>query len=190
MKFVSPMVLGAAIIAVSISLPGQASAAPPPDLSRLTPLCQPDERSAEVLDQYLAAYNKHDIVEAGALTTHDFTRYSVTTARPQSKPDWSDMWVRFNDAFPDERWQVASTKNCGDTVSVRVIETGTFSRPWVFPDGHTELPTGHAYRADSVIVFRLDDNRMITSYMQFTTPGFLAVDLTPDAFAAIVRNGY
>ncbi|OZC83488.1 hypothetical protein CH282_16210 [Rhodococcus sp. 06-418-1B] len=173
-----------------ITGPATAGAAPAPDLSRLVSECQPDVRSENTIAQYLAAYNDLDIQRASALTTEDFTRYSSTTAGPMEKAQWADMWVRFNRAFTDEHWDLVSVRNCGDTVALHVIETGTFQQPWIFPDGYVELPTGRAYRANSAIVFRLDESRKITSYTQFTTPDFLGVGLTAGAVAAIVRNGY
>lgn len=191
-RLISPRILIGAVVAVvvTVSTPCHAGAAPAPDPSRLTPLCRPDERSAVAMHEYLAAYNALDIDRASSLTTDDFTRYSVTTAAPMPKAQWADMWVRFNRAFTDEHWDLATMHNCGDTVAIRVVETGTFLQPWVFPDGYVEAPTHRAYRANSVIVFRLDDSRKISSYLQITTPDFLGVGLTPGAVSAIVRNGY
>lgn len=109
---------------------------------------------------------------------------------PWRGSEWRQMWDGFVDSFPDERWEVQSVVDCGDVVTVRVIDRGTFLNPWVFPDAHIAEPTGRAYVADSVVVFSLDAERKIDSYLQFTTPGFSQVGVTPETAAAVLRNGF
>jgi ketosteroid isomerase-like protein len=149
-----------------------------------------DGPAADTVRAFVAAYNRQEAAAAQALTTPDFTRYSITTTKPMNRGRWRQMWEGFVAAFPDERWEVRSLRSCGNGVYLRVVERGTFRRPWVFPDGTVVEPTGRGYTSDSVILFHLDEQHLITSYLQLTTPGFLAVGLTRAAISAILRNGF
>jgi predicted ester cyclase len=146
---------------------------------------------ANTIRAFVDAYNKRDAQAAARLTTNDFIRYSSTTSQPMNRNDWIRMWVGFDRAFPDERWDIRTLKVTGNKVTIEVVETGTFRKKWVLNDGHVIEPTGKGYMNNSTIVFTMDEEgRKIKSYQQTTGNGFLAVGIGMNDLIAIGKNGF
>lgn len=147
--------------------------------------------AAQTVKAFLAAYNSQDAQSAAKLTTPDFIRYSSTTSKPMNKNDWIQMWVGFNHAFPDEKWDLKSLDVSGNKVNIEVVETGTFEKNWVLSDGYVIQPTGKRYINNSTIELTMEEGgRRIKSYQHTKGNGFLAVGIGIRDLIAIRRNGY
>jgi steroid delta-isomerase-like uncharacterized protein len=134
----------------------------------------------EVVRAFIEAYNKCDVDGMTTYLADDFVRFSNTskTWRPMNKEEWKDMAVRFYAAFPDERWEVLSMVAEGDTVAIEVIETATFTKPWVMPDV-TIQPTGKTYSSRNSLFFQVNRDGLIQNYRQYASTAFLEVGIKP-----------
>jgi predicted ester cyclase len=133
-----------------------------------------------VVRAYIDAYNNHDPDLAMIYLTDDFERYSNTTKEwdPMFKDRFKEMWVSFQNAFPDFKWDVVDIVCSGNTVAIEVIETGRFTNLWVMP-GITIKPTGKSYRSYNSLFFHVKDG-LIQNYHQYASPSFLEVGIPAD----------
>ena len=92
----------------------------------------PKNPAETLIWQFIDAQTGHDMAAVVQLFSDDFVRYGEETEwKAFGKENYLEWGEDFNVAFPDWNWEILELVGSGDTAALHVIESGTFSQPWV-----------------------------------------------------------
>lgn len=118
------------------------------------------------------------------LLADDFVRRGEQTAwMPMGKANYVAMSENFLAPFPDVSWTVEDLLSEDDRVLVQIVESGTFTAPWVLGD-LVIPPTGTAYSSHGMVLMTIRAGQ-ISTYTYVHDAGFSQAygKLFDDAFA-------
>ena len=120
-------------------------------------------QAEEVVRRFVAAMGR-DIPGMAACLDDGFERLSATPGwMPMSKATYLAMAENFCAPFPDCRWTLEDLVVQGRRVAVRIVESGTFTRPWTVGDV-TAAPNGGSYESPGAVFFEVNDAGLISRY--------------------------
>lgn len=107
-------------------------------------ISEPKNEAEEVALQFAAAMGREP-ERMYELLSDEFVRYGEETLwQPMSKKAYVGMSDNFLAPFPDMRWEVLDCVSDDPRVVLQVVETATFTRPWIL-GGRTFQPNGKGY---------------------------------------------
>ena len=145
------------------------------DPGRLRPTVTPIEpkNDQEALALRFAAAMGQNPQDMYDLMAESFVRYGEETLwQPLSKKAYIGMSDNFLAPFPDMRWQVLDCVSDGPRVVLQVVETGTFTQPWILGD-RTFQPNGKGYSMRGA-VFMTIESAQIQQYTYIHAAGDFA----------------
>jgi hypothetical protein len=118
------------------------------------------------------------------LLADDFVRLGEETLwQPLGKANYVAMSDNFLSAFTDVSWRVVEMLSDGNRVVLQIVETGTFSRPWVI--GNVEVaPNDRPYSIRGAVFMTIADGQ-IHAYTYIHDASFTSTyaDVLTDDFA-------
>jgi len=118
------------------------------------------------------------------LLAEDFVRYGEETLwQPLGKANYVAMSENFLVPFPDVSWRVVEVLSDGDRVALEIVESGTFSRPWVIGDVEIS-PNDRAYSIRGVVLMTIRSGQIHTyTYIHDASFTSTYADVLTDDFA-------
>ena len=127
----------------------------------------------ETVEEFIRAYNAHDVAANHATIAPSFVRYGFTTNwEPMGFDSYKGIFEPFLAAFPDFAWEVTNLIAAGDWVATEVVETATFVNAYHYRPGMVISPTGKSYRCHYAVFFKVLDG-LITEYRFYEDSSFV-----------------
>lgn len=117
------------------------------------------------------------------LLADDFVRHGEETMwMPLGKDAYVAMSENFLGPFPDTAWEVLDVLSEGDRVVLHIVESATFSSPWVI--GDVTIPPNHkTYRIHGIVIFTIREGRISEyTYVHDSTFNATYADVLTDDF--------
>jgi hypothetical protein len=102
-----------------------------------------------------------DLETAVSMLADDVKRYGGFTWMPLERAFYVERWKIFLDAFSPYELKVVNCLTNGRTVALEMIESGTFSRPYVLFDGRVLQPDFQSYVDHVCTVVAINDAGLI-----------------------------
>src|SRR5271157_4029883 len=108
-------------------------------------ICRNGKTPAQTALEWADACARCDLETAAAMIADDARRYGGLSWSPVGRDFYVERWKIYLDAFSPYSLKLANHLVNGRTVALEMIESATFARPYLLPDGRVLEPNFQSY---------------------------------------------
>jgi hypothetical protein len=125
-------------------------------------VCANGKTPLQIATEWMDAAARCDVDAIAAGMADGCKRFGEPSWMVIEKADYIESYRRYLTSFSDYRLDILNTVASGSTVVFEMIESATFTGPYLLPDGRVIQPNGQSYSDRVCTWVEVDESGLIT----------------------------